>query len=85
MRQRSGTVRSMIRPVVQLTADQKAALVRAKKLADQARKAEDEMWAAIKQARDLGVGDTRLCDETGASRATLNRRYGPRSEPPHGE
>lgn len=85
MRQQRDTVPRMIRPVVQLTAEQKAALAAAKKLADQHRKIEADMWAAIKTARDLRVPDTRLCDETGQSRATLNRKYGPRPEPPHGE
>lgn len=80
MRQQRDTVRRMIRPVVQLTTEQKAALTTAKRLADRHREAETAMWAAIKTARDLGVPDTRLCDETGQSRATLNRKYGPRPD-----
>lgn len=85
VRQQRDTVPRMIRPVVQLTVEQKAALVAAKKLADQHRKIEADMWAAIKAARDLGIADTRLCEETGQSRATLNRKYGPRPGQPHGE
>ena len=44
--------------------------------------AEDEAWQAIKAARDAKVLDTDLCGEDTPprfNRATLNRKFGPRS------
>lgn len=91
MRQRSDTVRSMIRPTFSPTSNQLAATREAKRLAAQLKRltaqveeVEAKMWLAIKNARDAGVPDVLLCDETGQSRATLNRKFGARTEPPHG-
>lgn len=85
MRQRSDTVQGMIRPQRRATEEQRrqlAAAVRAAKAADQM---EEEAWSEIKKGRDLGIPDTVLCSETGRSRATLNRKFGRRAEPPQGE
>jgi hypothetical protein len=59
--------------------DQRKALAKAVRLAEAYEKAESAMWAAIVEARNLGVPDVPLTDATRQSRATLNRRYGPRS------
>lgn len=80
---------TMIRPTWSAETDeQRKALAEAVRAANAAKKAkqaadraEEAMWAAIVNARGLGVPDEPLCRETGASRATLNRKYGTRSEP----
>ncbi|MEV1331110.1 hypothetical protein AB0J20_16210 [Micromonospora costi] len=69
----------MIRPKTVLDEDQRRLLAAAVTKAQAADKAEDETWQAIKEARDAGVPDTVLCEQTGRSRATLNRKFGPRS------
>ncbi len=84
MRQQSGTVPRMIRPTWSGTADQKKKLAAAIAAARKADQAEDEAWRLIREARDAGVPDTVLCDQTDRSRATLNRRFGKRTEPPSG-
>jgi hypothetical protein len=38
----------------------------------------DKGWAAILRARNAGVPDKVICERTGWSRATLNRKFGPR-------
>ena len=50
----------------------------AKRAQAEAARLDEEMWAAILAARTGGIPDTVLCERTGQSRATLNRRYGPR-------
>ena len=69
----------VIRPKTQHTEEQRAALAEAVKASREADEAEERAWEKIKAARDAGVLDTVLCDQTGRSRATLNRRYGPRT------
>ncbi|WP_328339572.1 hypothetical protein [Micromonospora sp. NBC_00421] len=68
----------VIRPKTQHTDEQRALLAAAVKAARTADEAEERAWQAIKAARDAGVLDTVLCEQTGRSRATLNRKYGPR-------
>ncbi|MEU8158146.1 hypothetical protein AB0B94_31210 [Micromonospora sp. NPDC048986] len=58
--------------------EQRKALADATRLARKHRQAEAAKWAGMLRARVLGVPDEVLCDETGESRATLNRRFGPR-------
>lgn len=73
---------TMIRPTWDAkhpTDAQRRALAEAVKLARKAQEAEDAMWAAILVAREMDVPDLVLCERTGASRATLNRKYGARS------
>lgn len=65
----------------QALADAIRAANAAKKAKQAADRAEEVMWAAIVKARGLGVPDEPLCRDTGASRATLNRKFGTRSEP----
>jgi hypothetical protein len=92
VRHRTGNVTRMIRPTWSPANDeQRKALAEAKRLARQHERnekqlaqAEASMWDGIQKARELGVPDTVLCDETGASRATLNRKFGKRQEPPIG-
>ena len=59
--------------------EQRKALAKAVRLAQQFEKIEAAMWEAIVEARNLGVPDVPLTDATKQSRATLNRRYGARS------
>lgn len=72
---------TMIRPAwTAETPEQAQALAEATQLADLARQHETAMWEAILKARNLGVPDTIICAKTGQSRATLNRRHGPRHD-----
>lgn len=80
---------TMIRPTWTAESDEQrealAAAVKAAREHDRAvrRAAETEaaMWEAIVKAREVDVPDTTLCDRTGQSRATLNRKFGRRSSP----
>lgn len=73
------------RPTTQLTDEQRSLLDAAKRAAQDSHQAKREAkekekagWEALLTARAGGVPDELLCDETGFSRATLNRRFGPR-------
>jgi hypothetical protein len=73
------------RPITELTDEQRSLLALAVESAQQFRQveqtyrqAEQEAWDAAVAARRAGVPDETLCDETGLSRATLNRRFGTR-------
>lgn len=66
------------RPATVLTEEQEILLSQAEEAFRQARAAEEEMWAGVLAARKGGVPDLVLCQETGISRATLNRRFGNR-------
>lgn len=59
---------------------QRKLLADAVRLAQKARQADSAKWAAMLRARVAGVPDEVLCDQTEESRATLNRRYGPRRD-----
>lgn len=77
---------NVIRPTWQAANDEQKRLLRAAEKAardaDRLRKAAAEAeaatWAAILAARDADVPDTLLCERTGRSRATLNRKFGAR-------
>lgn len=76
------------RPTTNLSADQQKALLMAVEAANRAKRSQQETdmvtdfaWQAILAARALGVPDELLCDETGFSRATLNRKFGRRGQP----
>ncbi|MGC5018997.1 hypothetical protein [Micromonospora sp. DT47] len=72
----------VIRPKTVYTDEQKALLAEAVADAQAAEAAEEKAWQSIKRARDAKVLDTDLCgDETPPrfNRATLNRKFGPRS------
>lgn len=84
VRQQSDTVRRVIRPAWSATDEQRKQLSNAVKAAKAADQMEDEAWEEIRRARDLGIPDTVICEETGRSRATLNRKFGARREPPKG-
>lgn len=72
----------MIRPTWTPTTDiQRRAIADAIQRAEAAARAEKLMWDAILEARELDVPDTVLCERTGVSRATLNRKFGPRRTP----
>ncbi|MGW4467459.1 hypothetical protein [Micromonospora sp. NPDC004704] len=70
----------VIRPKIVHTEDQRALLAKAVAAARAADEAEEKAWEAIVEARQAGVLDTVLCEQTGRSRATLNRKYGPRPD-----
>jgi hypothetical protein len=64
-----------------------AAVRAARKATEAARKAEEleaAAWAAILKAREADVPDTALCDQTGFSRASLNRKFGTRASATEG-
>ena len=70
----------MIRPTWSPANDEQRHLYReAVRRAEEFRRAGAAMWEAILAARNAEVPDVPLCEGTGQSRATLNRRYGPRS------
>ncbi|PRX23694.1 hypothetical protein [Actinoplanes italicus] len=68
----------MPRPITELTDEQRRLLAVAVKSAKKARDTEDQAWTDAHAARVAGVPDTVLCEETGLSKSTLNRKYGPR-------
>lgn len=75
------------RPTTKLTDEQRRLLAEAIEEARKSREARmaaetttTRAWQKILEAREAGVPDEMLCDETGFSRATLNRRYGPRRD-----
>ncbi len=68
----------VIRPKWSGSADQLAALETAIKICREADEKRAEGWEAIQRARLAGVPDELLCERTGWSRATLNRKLGPR-------
>lgn len=70
--------RSWGRPVTVLTLHQEEQLQAAVEAGEQADEADRKLWEAVKAARAAGVPDMLLCERTGVSRATLNRRLGPR-------
>lgn len=69
------------RPTTELTDEQRRLLAVAVESAQKFRTAEQQAWDDAIAARSAGVPDELLCDETGLSRATLNRKYGPRRRP----
>lgn len=68
------------RPTTKLTDEQRRLLDQAVESANTYRDSEKQAWEDALAARKAGVPDELLCDETGLSRATLNRKYGPRRE-----
>lgn len=68
------------RPITKLTDEQRRLLAAAVESAQNFRDAEQKAWDAALAARKAGVPDEMLCDETGLSRATLNRKFGPRRD-----
>jgi hypothetical protein len=76
----------MPRPPAKLTDDQQKALAALVAQAEkfhherqQADASEELTWQMLVSARQPGISDELLCEQTGFSRATLNRRFGPRS------
>jgi predicted phage gp36 major capsid-like protein len=73
-------VTAVPRPTTKLTDEQRRLLDQAVESAKSSRAAEQRAWEDAIAARNAGVPDEMLCDETGLSRSTLNRKYGPRRE-----
>lgn len=70
---------NVIRPTWSAETDeQRQLLAESVRLARKARHAESAKWLVMLRARLTGVPDEVLCEQAGESRATLNRRYGPR-------
>ena len=79
MRHDGDTLIAVIRPNWSPSSpEQRALLADAVLAAAAADAAEEAAWAKIVAARNAGVPDTVICDQTNRSRATLNRRYGKR-------
>jgi hypothetical protein len=49
-------------------------------LAEKAHALEEEGWADVQKARDMGIPDTVICQRGDISRTTLQRRLGYRAE-----
>lgn len=73
------------RPATTLDGGQRTLLEVATRAARGAREADRKAWDDALAARRAGVPDELLCDQTGLSRATLNRRFGPRREVADGD
>jgi hypothetical protein len=75
-------VTTVPRPTTKLTDEQQRlldeAVKTARELKAQIQELDQRIWDAALAARRAGVPDDLLCDETGLSRATLNRRFGNR-------
>jgi predicted GIY-YIG superfamily endonuclease len=70
--------RSWGRPATVLTPHQEQQLQAAVEAGERADEADRKLWEVVEAARGAGVPDVLLCERTGVSRATLNRRLGPR-------
>ena len=75
------------RPITKLTDEQRRLLDQAVEAANKKHASQEQTdaldeaaWQRIVEARKGGVPDELLCDETWYSRASLNRKYGPRRE-----
>ncbi len=70
------------RPTTKLTDEQRrlleVAVETARELKERMAEMDQQIWNAALAARRAGVPDDLLCEETGLSRATLNRRFGNR-------
>ncbi|MFB9187387.1 hypothetical protein ACFFX1_55465 [Dactylosporangium sucinum] len=67
----------MIRPIWEpKTDEERAVLAEAARLRKVAEEAEAAIWTNLARGRQLNIPDTTLCDVSGESRATLNRRFG---------
>jgi hypothetical protein len=73
-------VTTVPRPITKLTDEQRRLLAVAVKSAQHFRDSEQKAWEDALSARRAGVPDELLCDETGLSRATLNRKFGARRD-----
>ncbi|MEU8371240.1 GIY-YIG nuclease family protein [Micromonospora tulbaghiae] len=67
------------RPPTVLTLHQEQLLQDAAAAGEKADEADRKLWDAVQAARAGGVPDVLLCERSGVSRATLNRRLGPRA------
>jgi hypothetical protein len=79
VKQKGGSVRTVIRPSWKPTEEQLALLAEARAAWQAAKKAEELAWRTTQALRDAGVPDVAIeerIDEV--SRPTLNRRLGPR-------
>ncbi len=71
---------TVIRPAwTPVNDEQRRLYAEAVRLGEEFRRAEAALWEAIVAARAADVPDVPLCEGAGVSRATLNRRFGPRS------
>ncbi len=68
------------RPITDLTHEQRRLLEIAVESVKNLREATRRAWDDAIAARTAGVPDGLLCEQTGLSRATLNRRFGPRRQ-----
>lgn len=67
----------MIRPSWEpKTDEERVILAEARRLRRIAEETEAAIWANLARGRQLDIPDTTLCDISGESRATLNRRFG---------
>lgn len=68
------------RPAYSGNAEQNSLLAAAVQATGEADAKVERGWEAILRARDAGVPDKVICERTGWSRATLNRKFGPRKD-----
>lgn len=73
-----GNLTAVNRPAYSGNAEQNQLLAAAVDATKEADEKVDKGWAAILRARNAGVPDKVICERTGWSRATLNRKFGPR-------
>lgn len=80
MRQHSDTVPVVIRPRWTGTDEQERILSETIREFQAARDHEEAGWVKAQKAREAGVPDTVICQRADISRATLQRKLGPRPD-----
>lgn len=78
MRQPTDSVIVVIRPSWTGSAEQERLLEAAVAAVAASRKAEEDAWKAVQEARRVGVPDLVLVRRADLSKATMNRKLGPR-------
>jgi hypothetical protein len=78
MTQLTGNVPGVVRPRWRGSDEQEAVLASAAGEFEKARQHEEGGWVFVRQARELGIPDTVICQRADISRTTLQRRLGHR-------
>jgi hypothetical protein len=78
VRQEGDSVPTVIRPTWRGSDLQEQLLTDAVDSVRDARSREELAWSKMQRAREAGIPDTVLCSRAEVSRATLNRKLGPR-------
>jgi hypothetical protein len=81
VRQGADSVRSVIRPTFRADDEQERLIEQARQAWREVAEAEDRAWQEVATLREAGIPDLVICERIEqVSRATLNRRLGPRQQ-----